>query len=193
MYTLNRNEKKIGNAVNDKLANLIIGDSAPIALDDIILCQKIDVNLRKEEKKLTILREAVRPGTQIRFSMTVQQDESNNFYSVENIMEAVNCMETLSNRYFYEKFGRGSKEADIIRLGGGCGFVSKTVLISLCEEKTVEVVDNVFKNTLGKKYEEHKHGRDRRLGVAPHTCKCTRYNGKLYDMGMGKVEFISKE
>lgn len=193
LYTLNRNEKKIGNAVNDKLANLIIGDSALIALDDIILCQKIDVNLRKEEKKLPILREAVRPGTQIRFSMTVQQDESNNFYSVENIMEAVNCMETLSNRYFYEKFGRGSKEADIIRLGGGCGFVSKTVLISLCEEKTVEVVDNVFKNTLGKKYEEHKHGRDRRLGVAPHTCKCTRYNGKLYDMGMGKVEFISKE
>ena len=64
------------------------------------------------------MREAVRPGTQIRFSMTVQQDESNNFYSVENIMEAVNCMETLSNRYFYEKFGRGSKEADIIRLGG---------------------------------------------------------------------------
>lgn len=193
LYTLNRNEKKIGNAVNDKLANLIIGDSALIALDDIILCQKIDVNLRKEEKKLPILREAVRPGTQIRFSMTVQQDESNNFYSVENIMEAVNCMETLSNRYFYEKFGRGSKEADIIRLGGGCGFVSKTVLISLCEEKTVEVVDNVFKNTLGKKYEEHKHGRDRRLGVAPHTCKCTRYNGKLYDMGMGKVEFILKE
>ena len=50
LYTLNRNEKKIGNAVNDKLANLIIGDSAPIALDDIILCQKIDVNLKKKKK-----------------------------------------------------------------------------------------------------------------------------------------------
>ena len=71
------------------------------------------------------MREAVRPGTQIRFSITMRASdtESNNFYSVENIMEAVNCMETLSNRYFYEKFGRGSKEADIIRLGGGCGFV----------------------------------------------------------------------
>lgn len=193
LYTMKRDEKKIENAVNDKLANLIVGDSAPIALDNIILCQKIDINLRKEEKKLPILREAVRPGTQIKFSMTVEQNECDSFYSAENIMEAVNCMEELSNRYFYEKFGRGSKEEDIIRLGGGCGFASKTVLFSLCEEQAVEVIDNVFKNTLGKKYEEHRHGRDRRFGVAPHVCKCTRYNGKLYDMGMGNLKFILKE
>lgn len=192
LFTLNRDEKKLRNAVNDKLSNLIIGDSVTIAPDNLILCQKIDVNIRREEKKLPILREAVRPGIQIRFPVTIEENEAGNFYSIDDIMEAVNCMEQLSNEYFYVRFGRESKEENVVRLGGGCGFASKTVLFSLYEEQTVEVVDNVFKNTLGKKYSEHKHERDRRLGLAPHVCKCTRYNGKLCDMGMGKLEFAEK-
>ena len=48
---------------------------------------------------------------------------------------------------------------------------------------------NVFKNTLGKNYVVHKHTKDLQLKLAPHVCKCTKYQGKLYHMGMGRIEF----
>ena len=56
--------------------------------------------------------------------------------------------------------------------------------------KAVRVIDQINRNTLHPKvYAQHKHAKDVGLGVAPHVCKCTKYQGKLYDMGMGRIEF----
>ena len=70
------------------------------------------------------------------------------------------------------------------------GFLSKTVIYSLFEEDGLMITDKIFRNTLAKNYQIHKHNQDTRLGVSPHICKCTRYHGKLYDMGLGQIEVV---
>ena len=91
---------------------------------------------------------------------------------------------------FNDSLNRGSMDPDTVWLGGGAGFLSKTIVYALYGEKGFEKADTIFKNVLGRKYQEHKHMKDRMLKLAPHTCKCTRYKGQLYDMGMGKIEVI---
>ena len=108
---------------------------------------------------------------------------------MEDIIEALHIFQNICNRYFYARFHWEAKEKNTVWLGGGCGFLSKTVLYPLLGSNAVKVVDNVFKNTLGKNYVVHKHTKDLQLKLAPHVCKCTKYQGKLYHMGMGRIEF----
>ena len=68
-------------------------------------------------------------------------------------------------------------------------FLSKTVIYPLFGSRAVKVVDNIYRNTLGPSYGKHKHTKDLGLKIAPHVCKCTRYREKLYDMGMGRIEY----
>ena len=187
-HTLGRDEKKKGNAVNSCLSGLIVSDSKPISLKSLTLSQKIDYTLDGKEKPLPILREALIPGTEILFDVTIHEECP---YTMETILAALNYFHQICYDYFYSKFHRGTAEEGVVWLGGGVGFLSKTVLYALYEKKTVPIVDVVFKNTLGFKiYQRHKHDRDLRLNVAPHVCKCTRYHNQLYDMGMGKIEVL---
>ena len=94
-------------------------------------------------------------------------------------------------RNFYSHFRRGSEEKGIVWLGGGCGFLSKTIIYPVFKNDAVRITDAIFKNTLGKNYSIHKHNKDISLRAAPHVCKCTYYDGRLYDMGMGKIEAVS--
>ena len=70
-YTLNRDEKKPANAVNDNLSGLHVGDSQPISVDQLTLSQKIDVTLDGTEKPLNVLRETLIPGTEICFDVSI--------------------------------------------------------------------------------------------------------------------------
>ena len=135
-----------------------------------------------------------------------------------NIFEAVNLFNQISNKFFYSIFDRENKGENIVYLGGGTGFLSKTMIypafaksqvylkdlykdldidkdeaeIRYRDEKiskAVEVTHRIFKRTLGKIYEQHNHEVDLLDKVSPHTCKCTRYNGKLYNMGICKIDY----
>ena len=87
---------------------------------------------------------------------------------------------------------RNSQSADqmfdeTVFLGGGSGFVSKTVIYSLLGEREgVQAVKDIFDKTYVPK--EHKHYKDCRLGVSPHVLKCTKYCGKTYMMGQCKFK-----
>ncbi len=187
LYTLERDERNAGNAVNDNLSGLHIGDSNPIDLKQLTLCQKIDYTLDYVEKELPLLRECIIPGTDIEFEVSI--DSTLCPYDMEDIINAVNDFQEICYKYFYARFRRGSKEKNIVWLGGGCGFLSKTVIYPLFGSRAVKVVDNIYRNTLGPSYGKHKHTKDLGLKIAPHVCKCTRYRGKLYDMGMGRIEY----
>ncbi len=186
-YTLGR-EQRLNSAVNDHMAGLLVGDSEPIDLEQLTLSQKIDVTLNGEEKPLPILRETLKPGTEIRFSLTI--DRTLCPYSIEKIESALDQFQKTCYDNFYMRFHRGTKEKGIVWLGGGCGFPTKTVLYPMFGRKAVRVIDQINRNTLHPKvYAQHKHAKDVGLGVAPHVCKCTKYQGELYDMGMGRIEF----
>lgn len=187
-HTLDRPKQPRTNAVNCNLSGLIVSDSAPLSLKQLTLSQKVDYTIDGKEKPLPILREALMPGTDIFFDITI---DSQCPYTIEIIMEALNELQQCVNKYFYSRFRRGSSEENIVWLGGGTGFLSKTVLYPMFGIRAVKVTDDIFKNTLGDKvYQNHKHYKDVSMKLSPHVCKCTRYNGKLYDMGMGKIEIV---
>lgn len=188
-HSLKRDEARESSAVNSVMAGLIVSDSQPMDPSSLILTQKIDYSLDRKEKPLPILREALAPGTKISFTITIDTELCP--YSIEDILDALDNFQMDCYRYFYSRFGRGTKNDGVVWLGGGTGFLSKTVLYSAFEDRGVMVTDSVFRTTLGKNYYVHKHDKDIGVKTAPHVCKCTRYHGKLYDMGMGKIEVIS--
>lgn len=187
LYMLGRDEKKTQNAVNDCLSGLHVGDSAPISTEQLTLSQKIDYTLDGKKKPLPLLRETLIPGTEICFDISI--DTTLCDYDMEDILEAAQVFQQVCNTYFYERFHRPVKDENVVFLGGGCGFLSKTVLYALFGQDAVRIVDSVFKNTLGRQYTIHKHQRDIGLRIAPHVCKCTMYQGELYDMGIGQISY----
>lgn len=187
-HTLNRDEKK-KNAVNSIMSGLVVSDSHPIDEEQLILAQKIDFSLNGEEKPLPILREALKPGTQIDFEITI--DNSLCDITMDELISALDYFGQMSYEYFYQRFKRGSNEHGTVWLGGGVGFLSKTILYQVYGHEAVKLTDMVLRTTIGKNYRIHKHEKDISYGVSPHVCKCTRYQGVLYDMGMGKIEVLS--
>lgn len=188
-HTLKRLEKNKGNSVNSTLAGLIIGDSMPLENGDLTLCQKIDYSLERQEHGLPILRECIKPDTEIWFDLTI--DRSVCPYTKEDICQALADFQNTCNELFYNRFGRAVEEEGAVWLGGGAGYLSKTVLYPLLGAEAYQTADVIFRNTLTpKEYEQHKHFRTRQKKLAPHVCKCTRYKGKLYNMGVGKITFV---
>jgi len=189
--TLNREKVKTGNAVNDNLQGLIISDSKPLKLDNLVLCQKIEYYTNNDEKSLNILRECLRPGTYIEFTITIDTQVCP--YDADKIMEAIKVFNDMYYDCVLSKFNSKKRPADTIYLGGGAGFVSKTILYNLFGAKDgVEVTKNVFRNTLPSAvFESHGHKNDTRCGASPHILKCTRLNGRRFQMGM--CQFIIEE
>lgn len=187
---LARDSKKRESAVNDCLAGLMVGDSRPIDINDLTLSRKIDCSLDGKERVLPIFRETLSPGTDIVFDVAI--DPAMCLYDMEDILEALKIFENLCNQFFYEKFHREILHDHAVFLGGGCGFLSKTVIYALFAEQAregVEITDKIIRSTLSEKqYREHRHYKDIGMGVAPHACKCTKYNEKLYNMGIGEIE-----
>ena len=190
-HTLERPKTKTADAVNSVMSGLIVGDSREIRVSQLTLCQKIDYSLGHKEKPLPILREALKPGTEVLFDLTI--DTQVLPYSIEDIMEALDAFQKDCYEYFYRRFGRGRDAEGIVWLGGGAGFLSKTILYSLYGDRAVKITNQVYRSTMSPQiYRNHHHEDDIGLGIAPHVCKCTRYQGKLYDMGMGRLEVVQE-
>lgn len=126
-YTLMRDQKKSGNAVNDNLSGLHVGDSSPIPVEALTLCQKIDYTVEGNQRALPLLRESLIPGTIIRFPLTI--DTTLCPYSMEEILESLECFRKISDQYFYSRFHRGSQKENTVWLGGGCGFCRRRLYI----------------------------------------------------------------
>ena len=184
-HTLNRTDKK-KNAVNDAMSGIIISDSEPISRENMILCQKWEKHVEGSNKTINLLRECVKPGTIIKSTLTFDREICK--ISVEEILEDVKMFYQRYYETFQSKFPSTERASDrTVFLGGGTGFVSKTMIYSLFEGKdSVQVTKDIFEETNVPK--EHKHYKDLRLGVSPHILKCTRYKGKEYMMRQCEID-----
>ncbi len=173
---LDEKEKDVANAVNSIMSKIIIGDSEPLALDDLILCQKKDRTVEmKADNNINTLSECLKPGTKISFAMTI--DTKDFPYTVSEIEEAVKLFADISYEYFISKFHGVDRPMDnTVWLGGGAGYVSKTITYALFQkkgiEKTAEILEKQFNG---------KHGNDKK--ASPHMIKMTQYQGKDYCFG----------
>ncbi|WP_286036328.1 type III-A CRISPR-associated RAMP protein Csm5 [Succinatimonas hippei] len=190
--TLERNKKKFDDMVNSCMSGLIVGDSDCFDYKQLTLAQVSALQLNGQDKKLNVFKECIIPGTKVGFTLTL--DKSLCPYSLENIREAIDFSAKLIFAGFYSKFKvTPINSSGIFWLGGNTGFTTKTIMHALYDEnEAVKNTDQVFKHTLGKKvYKMHGHARDVEIGMAPHTCRCCSYYGKLYDMGRCRVDFES--
>ena len=184
-------EVPLKDAVNDCLSGLIVSDSEPLETSDLILCQKMDVTVDGETNKLPILREALRPGTVFRFTVTIDPKVCS--YDINDILAAAE----LFNNAYYDMYVKMFAGADrplpgTVYLGGGTGYFTKTVLYPLLGYKEgLRTASRILDQTLPPKIrEKHGHNLDARKGVSPHMLKCTEYRGKRYQMGMCTISLV---
>ena len=188
--SLNRKED-LKNAVNDIMSCVRVSDSQPLSTDSLILCQKVDVSVRGNENPINTTRECIRPNTKIVFDLTI----TNEFpFSVKEIQEAVGIFAESYYQNFFRFFNKATEvqapKSDTIWIGGGVGYVSKTVMYPLFGyQKGLKVVSEIMKRTAPQKRDEpNKHRNDFKIGVSPHMLKCTYSQGKLYEFGRCKIK-----
>lgn len=157
-------------------------------MKDVAVCQKWEQHVNGTEKTLNLMRECIRPGTVICCQLTI--DETISPLTGEKLMEAVKVFYQRYEKAFQQHFPYQSvapiSDATVF-LGGGSGFVSKTIIYDLFQQKeAVRVTKDIFRKTNVPR--EHKHDKDIGLGVSPHVMKCTKLNGKKYMMGQCELK-----
>lgn len=189
---LNRPGDKVywDNPVNDILSGMIVGDSEPLSSADLTLCQKVDIKTDGDKKRLNIYRESLKPGTIVRFPITI--DTSICEIGVNDIMEAINVFADMYYKNYLNKFPAkyvSLPAKGMVWIGGGTGFATKTIIYSMFGQPiAVKLIANIFDNINVPKM--HKHYRDEQLGVAPHMLKCTEYKGQTVQMGLCSIKIF---
>ena len=173
---------------NDNLKGLRVSDSEPLNNDVLTLVPAVELHIDGKESTLPVLRESIMPNTKIKFSITI--DTSICKITKENILDAILTFSNQWNINFGNEF---LKSVDVLHdnhiiLGGGGGFLSKTVVYSILGKiQALNYVSKMFMNN--KALRDHKHDHDIELGLSPHILKCTYYNNKIYKMGQCSINF----
>jgi CRISPR-associated protein Csm5 len=191
--TLKCNTEKIKDAVNDIMKGFIVGDSEPVSTDQLSVCQRIELHHDGAEKKLNVTRECLKPGTEIKFTLTV--DRAVCRYTDELILKAIEDFNNAYNSYFVKKFtGAAPVPNECVLIGGGCGYASKTVTYPLFADEGVPEIINIFWGTMPEKiFYRHKHDEYKEKNLAPHILKTSRYQGKLYQTGLCRIRFSRQD
>lgn len=174
--------------LNDKMRCIRIGDSKPLTTKDLVLCRKIDVSIKGQPCALPQYRECIRLGIEIEFPLTIHTK----LYPItpEDIKKAIQSWYQTYIDNYISLFPVDQEWIDGgIYVGGGSGYVTKSILYSLFEkEEAVKVVDEMFQKTLDDDYDKHHHNLDVSKGIAPHMLKCTYLEGKLKQFGLCELE-----
>ncbi len=179
-------EKK-NDAVNDIMRGIRISDSNSVGLNRLTLCQKIDAGVDGRVRDIPLVRECILPDTEFSFDLVIDRTETN--LTISFIEEAIGKFLEDYNKLFLEHFSAEKQYAgNILYLGGGTGFPTKTVLNQILRrepdrvELTAETLNKLFPN---------KHGEDIRKGISPRTVKLTEIDGGLLQMGPCSIEFAT--
>lgn len=175
------------NAVNDVFKGLIVSDSQPLSTNDLIVTEKIDYNVVGNEKPLPLYRESLVPNTQVKFNVTIDTSIFN--YTIDDILQAVKLFAEDYYTYFSSNF-RGIKKptSNTVWLGGGAGYVSKTIMYNLFGDDAYNIVSSVLNVTA----KQHHHDKDKKKGVSPVTVKLTKYNNTLCHYGECTLSITEK-
>lgn len=139
LYVLQANAKKSSDAVNSVMRGLRVSDAVTEARGTIIL-QKIDESMQRDrfnhsEKELPLFRECIPAGTKLRFSMTADFSmlAKIGVTSFADIIDALRWQESAFGKKDAYLF-READAADAL-LGGGTGFLSKTLVRALAQDE----------------------------------------------------------
>lgn len=170
------------------MKRLSISDSDPVSPSSLTLCKKYDVKKSGQPKSPNPIRECLAPGTKLKFRITI--DSEDGVMTLDKIKSSIKRFSKFYNeqaKKFKVPKGSGmfSYDGNLI-LGGGSGYLSKTVVYDAAEyEDALKYVAKIMM----KSFREHYHMEDIKNGVSPHTLKYTQYNGLYYPFGICSLEF----
>lgn len=178
-------EKLTDKVDKDIMADLIVSDSQPLSLRDLIVVQKLDEKLDGRINEVPVYRESLRPGTKIHCQIKIKSGSSLNFQAIK---EAIEEFYADVDFYLLEKFGVSEREGMYLYLGGGSGFASKTITYPIMgnNEKSTALVGKI----LGEQFKKVPHQRlAKENDVSPQVLKIAAYQKDYLEMGLCKINF----
>ncbi len=185
-----RDGREINSPVNDLMRGVSISDSAPLSFETLTLTGKFDRSPDGAVNRLPIFREVLKPGSQARLVITLDTTMlAKAGLNAQSIEKALHCFADQHYESFERHFAENTDDAAVpadqgvdIILGGGAGYVSKTLVYNLFQQR--EQALGLAAKIMAKQFPRHGHGKDATgYRVSPHMLKTTMYNGRYYQMG----------
>jgi CRISPR-associated protein Csm5 len=176
--------------INDIMRGIQISDSAPLDYERLTLCGKVDRKPDGSVNSLPIFRECLMPGSEARMVMTLDlpmlKRAGWDKYTIEQALHQF-ADEHYAN--YEQSFPEDNNDAPIAAqqgvdmiLGGGAGYVSKTLMYNLFNERKEAM--SMVSQIMHRQFKTHGHNKDlNQHRVSPHTLKTTRYQELYYQMG----------
>ena len=188
-----KNGRLVNDPVNSVLRGLSISDSEPVPDTAMILAGKSDVNTQGEEKKLPLCRECIRPGTELRFKLTLDHSALPERFSVDSLTHMIRDFDAYYQRTYLTRFApprnaHAVSYRDSLILGGGSGFFSKTLAYPyLGAQEGLKRTEEM----MIRQFSRHGHDKDGSVHhISPHIMKYGKYQGELYPYGVCEVQII---
>ena len=178
------------NPLNSIMRGIRVSDSRPLSNSDLTLSKKIDVHTDGFNRDIPVVRETLKPKSEIQLKLTLDQGLLQNQITPEYIIDAVNRYADYYSKTYAKKFSQPDNSADVdytgcLIFGGGASFFTKSLLYPYFgEERAVEITTELMKHN----YKNGKHYLDPMKGISPRTLKYTKFRQKLLPLGVCKIE-----
>ena len=162
--------------VNSIMRGLIISDSKKIADKNMALYKKFDMSVKGEGHSLNLVRECV--DFKVKIETTITIDTTIFPYSKDELFKMFEEFTQYYKEILEDKF-KGCPKHSVSNkrffLGGGAGFISKTDLYALFDEKkAIEITGRI----LDSKFQNKEHLSDAKVhGISPRILKCVEIKG----------------
>lgn len=173
-------------AVNDLFQAIRVTDSPALRTSDLLICQKMDMNVHGKPDGLPLFRECLAPGTSISHRVVVDTSPTarGGWREGERFLETLAETAASVNQARYAEYramypGVNAIVGPIVYLGGGAGYRSKTFVTD--QDDMAKVLDAQFGKVV-------KHvDKTRELRVSPLVLKRTKIDNICYEMGQWRA------
>lgn len=181
---------KASDAINSIFRGVQVSDSGSIPDDYMVLAGKTDVFTNGGYNKLNLCRECIRPGTNIRLRLTLDQSILKGCITQETLEKAIRGYDAYYQQTYSRKFtlppdSAGLPQQPYLILGGGAGFFSKSLVYPYLGERKA-----LLWTAHHLKVKKHNHTQDIQIGISPRTMKYTRFGNALYPYGYCEVNIV---